>query len=146
MLKTRSLLTVAQRLNCNKTDPEAPADWRIALRVEHDAEGPTASKKKTAAAAVDDDTNTTSRSSSSASSTVAPAVAVALPSGSAYYLLDDFNHHHQHAVLAGNSLRYASTHRVAKEEGHTLQYLRGRCTAVLQVSRSCTEQSTTITL
>jgi FTO catalytic domain len=130
MLRTRSLLTVAQRLNWNKTDPEAPADWRIALRVEHDAEGPTASKKKPAATT--DDTSTTTNTS------VAPAVAVALPSGSAYYLLDDFNHHHQHAVLAGDSLRYASTHRVAKEEGHTLQYLRGRCTAVLQVTHHYT--------
>ncbi|CAN0501471.1 unnamed protein product [Ectocarpus sp. 12 AP-2014] len=75
-------------------NPAVPADWRIALRVEPDAEGPSAGKLKLAA--TENESSRVDR---------APAVAVALPSRSAYFLLDDFNHHHQHAVLAGQSHR-----------------------------------------
>jgi alpha-ketoglutarate-dependent dioxygenase FTO len=35
------------------------------------------------------------------------------PHHRSYYMLNDFNHHHHHAVLAGNTWRYSSTHRVA---------------------------------
>ncbi|CAM9870026.1 unnamed protein product, partial [Choristocarpus tenellus] len=68
----------------------------------------------------------------------APPVAVSLPSRSSYFLLDDFNHHHQHAVLAGDSHRqvmtreWASTHRVLKGEGHTLDFIVRRCNTVLK--------------
>ncbi|CAM9834371.1 unnamed protein product [Laminaria digitata] len=98
------------------TDPEtSPADWRIALRVEPDAEGPAAGKLKLAG-----------RKEVGVNSDRAPAIAVALPSRSAYFLLDEFNHHHQHAVLAGRSHRWSSTHRVAKKEGHSFDYISGR--------------------
>eukprot|EP00903_Cladosiphon_okamuranus_P018841 g17329.t1 len=97
------------------------ADWRIALRVEPDAEGPSAGKLKMAAAA-GNPADKIDR---------APPVAVALPSRSAYFLLDDFNHHHQHAVLAGQTHRWSSTHRVAKKQGHSFDYIAGRCQTVL---------------
>ena len=42
-----------------------------------------------------------------------PAIKVALQDQQTYYMLNDFNHHHHHAVLAGNTWRYSSTHRVA---------------------------------
>ena len=93
--------------------------WRIALRVAPYAEGPLVSKQLKEAAA-----DTTGR---------APPVAVPLPSRHTYYLLDDFNHHHQHAVLAGNTDRYASTHRVSRREGHTFQSIHARCLSALQV-------------
>ncbi|CAM9201039.1 unnamed protein product [Ectocarpus sp. 4 AP-2014] len=101
-------------------NPAVPANWRIALRVEPDAEGPSGGKLKLAATV-----NESSRVDR------APAVAVALPSRSAYFLLDDFNHHHQHAVLAGQSHRWSSTHRVAKKQGHSFDYISGRCRTVL---------------
>eukprot|EP00752_Nemacystus_decipiens_P001669 g1621.t1 len=97
------------------------ADWRIALRVEPDAEGPSAGKLKLAAVA----------GGSEGKTDRAPPVAVALPSRSAYFLLDDFNHHHQHAVLAGQTHRWSSTHRVAKKQGHSFDYIAGRCQTVL---------------
>ena len=98
--------------------------WRIALRVAPYAEGPLVSKQLKEAAA-----DTTGR---------APPVAVPLPSRHTYYLLDDFNHHHAHAVLAGNTDRYASTHRVSRREGHTFQSIHARCSSALQVwEHSC---------
>ncbi|CAM9380591.1 unnamed protein product, partial [Phaeothamnion confervicola] len=95
----------------------AEPDWRIALRVEHDVEGPISKNIKVPGAA--------------AGGKATPPVAVPLPSGAGYFLLDDFNHHHQHAVLSGESNRFASTHRVAKQEGHTFAYLSQRFAAVL---------------
>eukprot|EP00978_Attheya_sp_CCMP212_P003200 scaffold6584_cov48-Attheya_sp.AAC.5 len=77
---------------------EKNAPWRVALRV---AKNPNSEETRT------------------------PALSVPLPSGALYYLLDDFNHQHEHAVLAGsNTLRYSSTHRVAREGQGTWQYIR----------------------
>ena len=61
-----------------------------------------------------------------------PAVAVPLSSGCAYYLQDAFNHHHQHCVLAGSALRYASTHRVSRTDGHSYDSIVELCRSVLQ--------------
>jgi len=66
-----------------------------------------------------------------------PPIAVPLPSGHSYFLLDDFNHHHQHSVLAGESLRYSSTHRVCRTDGHTFASVRARCIACLQNRAPC---------
>ena len=44
---------------------------------------------------------------------ITPAIKYNLKDGQTYYMLNDFNHHHHHAVLAGNTWRYSSTHRVA---------------------------------
>lgn len=94
--------------------------WRVAMRVWLDAEGPNQGKPS-------------SRTDEMRSGQyVAPAVAVALPKKAVYYLLDDFNHHHQHAVLAGTTHRYASTHRVCRTDGHTYQSIKSRCVAALQ--------------
>lgn len=68
-----------------------------------------------------------------------PALSVPLPSGTCYYLLDDFNHQHEHAVISGsNSLRYSSTHRVARAGAGTWQYIRDKCRKVLS-SNTCKE-------
>jgi alpha-ketoglutarate-dependent dioxygenase FTO len=37
-------------------------------------------------------------------------------------MLNDFNHHHHHAVLAGNTWRYSSTHRVAVTSKDTWEF------------------------
>ena len=92
--------------------------WRIALRVYHDAEGPTAGK--------------TSDPSHPEAQTN-PSVLLPLPSRHSYFLLDDFNHHHQHAVVAGTSHRISSTHRVCRTDGHTFDSIRRRCLSALQV-------------
>jgi alpha-ketoglutarate-dependent dioxygenase FTO len=64
-----------------------------------------------------------------------PALSIPLPSGSLYYLLDDFNHQHEHAVISGSdSLRYSSTHRVARDGAGTWQYIREKCKTVLSSS------------
>ena len=61
-----------------------------------------------------------------------PALSVPLPSGTLYYLLDDFNHQHEHAVISGSdSLRYSSTHRVARDGAGTWQYIRDKCNKIL---------------
>ena len=56
-----------------------------------------------------------------------PAICAPLRSRQSYYMLNDFNHHHHHAVLAGNSWRYSSTHRVAVVKRDTWEYIWGRC-------------------
>jgi len=98
---------------------DADDSWRIALRVLPHAEGPSAGKQSTKPTDTSDEPT-------------APPVAVPLPSRQTYYLLDNFNHHHQHAVLAGESHRYASTHRVSRREGHTFSSIQARCTSALQ--------------
>ncbi|CAM9631123.1 unnamed protein product [Chrysoparadoxa australica] len=90
--------------------------WRIALRVEHNAEGPAATKKKSSGGSVPSAT---------------PAIAHPLPSGTSYFMLGNMNHHHQHAVIVGSSRRISSTHRVGKWEGHSFDYILGRCKAVV---------------
>lgn len=53
---------------------------------------------------------------------ITPAIKVALKDRQTYYMLNDFNHHHHHAVLAGNTWRYSSTHRVAITNKDTFEY------------------------
>ena len=104
-----------------KQGKQQDLSWRIALKVSPNAEGPHTAKR-TLADDGDQDND---------ASAALPAVAIPLPTGHTYYLLDDFNHHHQHSVLSGQSERYASTHRVSREDGHTFQYIRKHCLAVL---------------
>eukprot|EP01041_Mallomonas_annulata_P005412 gene5412-10828_t len=101
-----------------------PDPWRIALRVAYDVEGPTAGKLKSAG---------DSEKNLGDGMAAAPPVSVPLPSEWSYFLLDDFNHHHQHSVLAADTHRFASTHRVSRTEGHSFQWIKARCCAVLQV-------------
>ncbi len=102
-------------------DGEAGVDssWRIALRQAPNTEGPAAGKG--------------SREVDPA--TAPPAVAIPLPNRHAYFLLDDFNHNNQHSVLAGNTDRYASTHRVCRVEGHTFASIKQRVQSAMQGGR-----------
>eukprot|EP00606_Chrysophyceae_sp_TOSAG23-5_P000243 GSChrysophyteH2.ASY1.ANO1.29.1 assembled CDS len=112
------------------TKPEGSIDhsddsWRIALRQFPNAEGPLASKLKTRQ----------STSEGTSASTAPPPVAIPLPNQYSYFLLDDFNHNNQHSVLAGNTDRYASTHRVGRLEGHTFDSIKSRTQAALRGGR-----------
>ncbi|CAM9518140.1 unnamed protein product, partial [Ectocarpus fasciculatus] len=109
-------------------DGDAPADgsgeqWRVSLRVRHDSEGPNKHPEIY----------------------MTPPVAVPLPRKCCYYMLDDLNHHHQHSVLVGGTHRFASTHRVCRQEGHTYASIQSRCKSVLQVEtlKACVELSGT---
>lgn len=123
-------------------EPPAPAPWKVALRVVHDAEGPAFRAAGGVPGRRDD---------------VTPAVLQPLHDGDAYHMLADFNHHHQHAVIqpepappglrvglhvagqgtgqgagqgaaaAALDVRYSSTHRVAVEEGATFDSVHRRC-------------------
>jgi hypothetical protein len=44
-------------------------------------------------------------------------------------MLDDFNHHHQHAILAGEGIRFSSTHRLLRES-HNVNFQLERCKKV----------------
>ena len=95
------------------------ADWSVALRVAHNAEGPKAARLGSI------DVNTKS-----------PPVTLSLPTGSVYYLLDDANHHLQHAVLApkdrdSTETRYSSTHRLLRE-GAQVSSMITRCEGICQ--------------
>ena len=50
----------------------------------------------------------------------------------------------QHAVLTGASKRYASTHRVSKRDGHTLDSVLARAARVLQVGAQQGNKSKTL--
>jgi|TARA_B110000977_G_scaffold195367_1_gene273666 alpha-ketoglutarate-dependent dioxygenase FTO len=65
---------------------------------------------------------------------VSPALRVPLATNSTYYMLRDFNKHHHHAVLAGSTKRYSSTHRVAVVAKDTFEYIKKR--AVSAVGKS----------
>jgi mRNA N6-methyladenine demethylase len=58
---------------------------------------------------------------------VTPAIKVALKDRQTYYMLNDFNHHHHHSVLAGNTWRYSSTHRVAVTSKDTFDFAWKTC-------------------
>jgi mRNA N6-methyladenine demethylase len=62
-----------------------------------------------------------------------PALRVPLPSESTYYMLRDFNAYHHHAVLAGNTRRYSSTHRVAVVEKDTFDHIKRVCVDAVRV-------------
>ena len=62
---------------------------------------------------------------------VSPALRVPLPSHATYYMARDFNANHHHAVLAGNTRRFSSTHRVAVVERDTFEYIKRRCEGAL---------------
>mmetsp|Transcript_2265 Transcript_2265/g.3304 ORF Transcript_2265/g.3304 Transcript_2265/m.3304 type:complete len:516 (-) Transcript_2265:36-1583(-) len=66
---------------------------------------------------------------------IAPPLRVSLNDTDCYYMLGNFNHHHQHAVLAGETARYASTHRVAVTHDATFECISKRCATVLKGNR-----------
>ena len=104
-------------------EEEGDKPWLIGLKVEPHSEGPTKNQKGFG-------------SSEAAEGGVgegeekAPPVCVGLPNGGVYYMLGDTNHHHQHAVMAGDRLRYSSTHRVGRD-GHSYAFIRNKVVKVL---------------
>lgn len=121
--------------------PPRARPWKVALRVVHEAEGPSMRASATWSGKRDRDT---------------PAVLVPLHDGDAYHMVGPFNHHHQHAVIqpapasasegddggdggdGEEEVRYSSTHRVAVEEGHTLDSVRRRALAALATAEAAT--------
>ncbi|XP_035376793.1 alpha-ketoglutarate-dependent dioxygenase FTO [Electrophorus electricus] len=61
-----------------------------------------------------------------------PGLALPLQSGDCYYMTDDLNRTHQHCVLAGETARFSSTHRVAQCSTGTLEYIQRRCSEALE--------------
>ncbi|XP_060715317.1 alpha-ketoglutarate-dependent dioxygenase FTO isoform X2 [Tachysurus vachellii] len=61
-----------------------------------------------------------------------PGLALPLQSGDCYYMTDDLNRTHQHCVLAGDTARFSSTHRVAQCVTGTLEYIQKRCSEALE--------------
>ncbi|XP_049327373.1 alpha-ketoglutarate-dependent dioxygenase FTO [Astyanax mexicanus] len=61
-----------------------------------------------------------------------PGLALPLQSGDCYYMTDDLNRTHQHCVLAGDTARFSSTHRVAQCSTGTLEYIQKRCSEALE--------------
>ncbi|XP_042343882.1 alpha-ketoglutarate-dependent dioxygenase FTO [Plectropomus leopardus] len=60
-----------------------------------------------------------------------PGLMLPLESGDCYYMRDDLNSTHQHCVLAGETARFSSTHRVAECSSGTLTYIQSRCQEAL---------------
>uniref|UniRef100_A0A3P9MN84 Alpha-ketoglutarate-dependent dioxygenase FTO n=1 Tax=Oryzias latipes TaxID=8090 RepID=A0A3P9MN84_ORYLA len=60
-----------------------------------------------------------------------PGLMVPLESGDCYYMRDNLNSTHQHCVLAGETARFSSTHRVAECSRGTLTYIQSRCQEAL---------------
>uniref|UniRef100_A0A096MDC9 Alpha-ketoglutarate-dependent dioxygenase FTO n=1 Tax=Poecilia formosa TaxID=48698 RepID=A0A096MDC9_POEFO len=60
-----------------------------------------------------------------------PGLMLPLESGDCYYMRDDLNNTHQHCVLAGETARFSSTHRVAECSKGTLTYIQSRCQEAL---------------
>ncbi|XP_076012021.1 alpha-ketoglutarate-dependent dioxygenase FTO [Genypterus blacodes] len=65
-----------------------------------------------------------------------PGMTLPLESGDCYYMRDDLNSSHQHCVLAGESARFSSTHRVAECSSGTLKYIQSRCQQALSNLRT----------
>ncbi len=138
--------TTFQSDSTETSSTDCDSSWRIALRLQYEAEGPAAngkfikkslsnssiSKAKDSKVA-DSNLVVDSADDLHPETSLTPAVAIRIPNRSCYYLLDDFNHHHQHCVLVGNEHRYASTHRVSRVEGHSFFSIQSRCKSVLQV-------------
>lgn len=93
--------------------------WRIGCRVAVNSEGPASNKLR----------------QDKGDSMGAPPISVELPDNYAYFLLDDFNHHHQHTVLSGTANRYASTHRVARKQGHNVLEIMDRLKSLSEAAR-----------
>mmetsp|Transcript_43462 Transcript_43462/g.136285 ORF Transcript_43462/g.136285 Transcript_43462/m.136285 type:complete len:492 (-) Transcript_43462:21-1496(-) len=116
-----------ENTNQTKKNEKIESGWRVALRVQRDAEGPNAGRSRRAG--VSDLTGGV------------PSQKVDMgASGSCYYMLGDFNHDHQHAVLAGNCERISSTHRVGKREGHDAGLVLDKTRRVLAAAKRCPKQ------
>ncbi|KAI7814708.1 putative alpha-ketoglutarate-dependent dioxygenase FTO, partial [Triplophysa rosa] len=71
-----------------------------------------------------------------------PGLALPLQSGDCYYMTDDLNRTHQHCVLAGDTARFSSTHRVAQCCTGTLDYIQKRCSEAFENLHTDAETNT----
>ncbi|XP_058637367.1 alpha-ketoglutarate-dependent dioxygenase FTO isoform X2 [Onychostoma macrolepis] len=71
-----------------------------------------------------------------------PGLALPLQSGDCYYMTDDLNRTHQHCVLAGDTARFSSTHRVVQCCTGTLDYIQKRCSEALENLHTDPEKTT----
>ncbi|XP_016087018.1 alpha-ketoglutarate-dependent dioxygenase FTO isoform X2 [Sinocyclocheilus grahami] len=71
-----------------------------------------------------------------------PGLALPLQSGDCYYMTDDLNRTHQHCVLAGDTARFSSTHRVVQCCTGTLDYIQKRCSEALENLHTDPEKNT----
>uniref|UniRef100_A0A673J5A9 Alpha-ketoglutarate-dependent dioxygenase FTO n=1 Tax=Sinocyclocheilus rhinocerous TaxID=307959 RepID=A0A673J5A9_9TELE len=71
-----------------------------------------------------------------------PGLALPLQSGDCYYMTDDLNQTHQHCVLAGDTARFSSTHRVVQCCTGTLDYIQKRCSEALENLHTDPEKNT----
>ncbi|XP_051946934.1 alpha-ketoglutarate-dependent dioxygenase FTO-like [Xyrauchen texanus] len=71
-----------------------------------------------------------------------PGLALPLQSGDCYYMTDDLNRTHQHCVLAGDTARFSSTHRVVQCCTGTLDYIQKRCSEALENLHTDPENNT----
>lgn len=107
-LEHGSTISVFQCVDEKEGGEKKKRKWRLGVRVRRDSEGP-GRRDPTEKEITGDDT---------------PRLAVSIPNPGVYHMLDDFNHHHQHCVLAGErGRRISSTHRVARKESHTAQWV-----------------------
>uniref|UniRef100_A0A9J7WY82 Alpha-ketoglutarate-dependent dioxygenase FTO n=2 Tax=Cyprinus carpio carpio TaxID=630221 RepID=A0A9J7WY82_CYPCA len=71
-----------------------------------------------------------------------PGLALPLQSGDCYYMTADLNRTHQHCVLAGETARFSSTHRVVQCCTGTLDYIKKRCSEALENLHTDPEKNT----
>ncbi|XP_016352646.1 alpha-ketoglutarate-dependent dioxygenase FTO-like isoform X1 [Sinocyclocheilus anshuiensis] len=71
-----------------------------------------------------------------------PGLALPLQSGDCYYMTDDLNRTHQHCVLAGDTARFSSTHRVVQCCTGTLDYIQKRSSEALENLHTDPEKNT----
>jgi len=114
--------------------------WRLAVRVHIDAEGPNAGRARRNANASKDNINKGNITKTQTNTDIdgvlgqnTPPLCIPLEkSGLSYFMFNTFNHHHQHAVLAGSSERWASTHRVCTTERHSVEEVLKRNLAIVK--------------
>ena len=127
--------------------------WKLAVRVQVDAEGPNAGRARRNASAKSDhnNNNNSSKSNGKKSNKIVedilaqntPPLCIPLEkSGQSYFMFDTFNHHHQHAVLAGSCERWASTHRVCTTERHSVEEVLRRNISISQNEKNAIKEWT----
>ena len=140
-LENYSTIAVYQTLN--KANDYDNLPWRLAVRVQLDAEGPSAGRARRNVRSSNSGGNKISKAKQldKLLSQNTPPLSIPLEnSGESYFMFNTFNHHHQHAVLAGSSERWASTHRVCTTERHCVDIVLKRNTAILQNQKNALKE------
>ena len=140
-LENYSTIAVYQTLN--KANDYDNLPWRLAVRVQLDAEGPSAGRARRNAGSSNSGGNKSIKAKQldKLLSQGTPPLSIPLEnSGESYFMFNTFNHHHQHAVLAGSSERWASTHRVCTTERHCVEIVLKRNIAILQNQKNALKE------